>query len=226
MLLNPKYKYLQIAINRSYKEAQKIITSLPATERIIIEVGTVFIKRYGRQGIEFLVNQWRSKVGVKAYVLADMKCMDRGLTEVATAAQAGAQAITCLGVAPIETIDAFVSACRQFGLDSVVDMMNIKFPFEILQKLKQQPDIVVLHRGVDESQNKEKTIPYENIIKIKSVYNNLIAIAGGEDKRSVQRAFFNGADIAIVWQKFAQTPQQTTQIAQDFLSSIKSYAPA
>ncbi len=223
-MLEPKYKYLQIALNRSLAEAKEVIAGLPASNRIIIEAGTVFIKRYGEAGIKFLVSQWQEKVGGQAYVLADMKCMDRGLTEVQAASRAGAKAITCLGLAPPETIDAFCAAGRQFGLQTAVDMLNVKFPFEILSKLKQLPDIVILHRGVDEATNREKMIPYHDIVKIKSTYNVFIAIAGGEEEKLVQRAFFNSADIAIVWQKFAQQPASAEQIAQKFLALIKGYA--
>ena len=41
----------------------------------------------------------------------------------------------------------------------MVDMMNVEFPFEVLQKLKHLPSVVVLHRGVDENNtNKSKQI--------------------------------------------------------------------
>ena len=45
--LNPKKKYLQVALNSTLGEARKIINSLPVSDRIIIEAGTPLIKRYG-----------------------------------------------------------------------------------------------------------------------------------------------------------------------------------
>lgn len=116
------------------------------------------------------------------YIIADLKCMDRAFTEVEAAASSGASAATCLGLAPLETINQFIKKCEEIGIDSMLDMMNIEYPFEVLSELKKPPTIVMLHRGVDErEENKEKEIPYYEIERIKSVYNDiLIAVAGGK----------------------------------------------
>lgn len=46
-------------------------------------------------------------------------------------------------------------------MDSMIDMMNVDYPNNILRKLKKPPDVVILHRGVDEEKfNKDKPIPY------------------------------------------------------------------
>jgi len=49
--LSPKKSYLQVALNSTLEEAQRIIFSLPKSERIIIEAGTPLIKQYGEYGI-------------------------------------------------------------------------------------------------------------------------------------------------------------------------------
>ena len=47
----------------------------------------------------------------------------------------------------------------------------------------------MLHRGVDESEfSKEKQIPFYQIKQIKGNYNTLVAVAGGDTIREVQRA--------------------------------------
>jgi bifunctional enzyme Fae/Hps len=224
MKLDYRKKYLQIAFNRSLNEAMSMVGQLDGNPGIIIEVGTPFVKRYGSLGISKLASLWKSKVGMEAYIVADLKCMDRGFTEVRMASDAGASAATVLGLAPIETINAFIATCKDLGLDSMVDMMNVQFPFEVLQKLKQLPDVVVLHRGVDESSNQAKIVPYHDINRIKGAYNIFISIAGGETLREVQRAFFNGADISVVWKEFFESPEQSGELAQKFLTSIKRYA--
>jgi len=223
MILNKKLKYLQIAFNRSIDEVKSMIDDLPASNRIIIEAGTPFIKMYGATGIASLHDWWSKKIGSKPYIVADLKTMDRGTTEVSFAAQAGASAVTCLGLAPIETIDGFIQECNRLNIDSMVDMMNVPFPFEILQKLKKLPDIVVLHRGVDENIfNREKTVPLNEIRRIKGAYGNImISIAGGETTRDVIRTYFNDADIAVVWRSFYEKPEATADIARDFLKLIK-----
>ncbi|OGK24296.1 hypothetical protein A3C25_02630 [Candidatus Roizmanbacteria bacterium RIFCSPHIGHO2_02_FULL_38_11] len=92
----------------------------------------------------------------------------------------------------------------------------------MLRKLKHLPDVVLLHRGVDEEKfNKDKPIPYIQINKVLSAYNVLISIAGGDTIREVQRSIFNGANIVVVWKEFYHSSAQTGQLAQDFLREIK-----
>ncbi|QQR64820.1 hypothetical protein IPH92_04670 [Candidatus Kaiserbacteria bacterium] len=49
--LNPRTAYLQVALNNTLDEAYRVIQLLPRSERIIVEAGTPFIKRYGTHGI-------------------------------------------------------------------------------------------------------------------------------------------------------------------------------
>lgn len=223
MILSQHQKYLQIALNGSIDELAMVIDHLPLSNFIILEAGTTFIKKYGHQGIAEINTLWSSRVGQSSYVVADLKCMDRGLTEVNMAAEAGAKAATCLGLAPIETINEFIKHCKVLGIDSMLDMMNIEFPFEILQQLKVLPDVVVLHRGVDEVQNKAKMIPYHNINRIKGAYNIMISVAGGESFKEVNRAYFNGVDIVVIWRSFFDNPNNSKALAEQFLSTIKAY---
>jgi bifunctional enzyme Fae/Hps len=156
------------------------------------------------------------------YIVADLKCMDRGIREVEIARQGGANAATALGHAPIETLDAFIENCEKSGLDSMVDMMNVGFPLEVLRKLKELPSVVVLHRGVDEeSFNREKEIPFHEIQRIKTNYDIMIAVAGGDTFEEVRRALFNDADIVVVWKSFYKGADDTTKIAEEFLKEIR-----
>lgn len=214
-MLDRRETYLQIAFNRSIDEVKEMVALLPRSERILIEAGTPFIKRYGSRGIKLLKNWW------SGYIVADLKCMDRGSTEVKAVARAGASAATCLGLAPIPTINAFIEECKNYKIDSMIDMMNIQFPFEILQKFKRLPDITVLHRGVDEGENKEKEIPYYNINRIRGTYNVLISVAGGENFKEVRRAIFNDANIAVVWRAFYEKPEKTAELAKEFLKELR-----
>jgi bifunctional enzyme Fae/Hps len=222
-MLDQRCKYLQIAFNRSLTDVRDMIALLPASEKIIIEAGTPFIKRYGQSGVSSLKTWWNAKLGKEGYIVADLKCMDRGSKEVQAMASAGASAVTCLGLAPIDTINQFIAECEKFGIDSMVDMMNVEFPFEILQKLKKLPTVVVLHRGADENeQNREKQLPHNQIRRIKGAYNNiLISVAGGETTRDVIRTYFNDADIAVIWRSFYDAPNNTAVLAKEFLKLVK-----
>lgn len=222
-MLNRRLSYLQIAFNRRIDEVERMVQKLPASDRILIEAGTPFIKRYGKGGIRALVDWWCSKLKKRGYIVADLKCMDRGATEVHSVAQAGASAATCLGLAPIETIDEFIKKCASLGIDSMIDMLNVEFPFEILKKLKELPDMVVLHRGVDEAENRDKEVPFHLIQRIKETYDILVSVAGGEGFREVSTAIFNDTDIAVVWRLFYENPEKTTRLAEDFLKEIRPH---
>ena len=118
-MLNRKTRYIQIALNGTINDAFGIIHSLPKSNRILVEAGTPLIKTYGMQGIKNIKNWWGG------YVVADLKVMDRGETEVIIAKQAGADALVALGHAPVETINSFIASCERYGLDSMLDLMNV-----------------------------------------------------------------------------------------------------
>jgi len=207
MILNKRQKYLQVAMNRGLNEAVMMAMRLPRSERIIVEAGTPLIKKYGMEAVRRLADVW-------PYVVADLKTMDRGGTEVKMAKEAGASAAVALGQAPVETIDSFIENCRKEGIDSMVDMMNVDQPLKTLRKLKKMPEVVILHRGVDEEEfNHDKPIPYIQINKIRSAYGVMIAIAGGDTIREVQRAVFNDADIVVIWKQ--------PEMAKEFLEEVK-----
>lgn len=241
-MLNKKLKYLQIALNSTLEDAESIISQLPLDQRIILEAGTPLIKKYGARGIEMIRGWWTRKIftqaslglnpknpskmlskpAIEPYIVADMKCQDRGLTEVEISRNAGANAITVNGNAPIETINALIEASEKARLDSMIDMMNVVQPIKTLRALKKLPSVVILHRGVDEeSFNRDIPIPYNQINKLRASYNVLIAIAGGDTMRDVQRAIFNDANIVVVWKEFYQSSETTAKLAQDFLKQIK-----
>lgn len=218
MILQKRQRYLQIALNGSLYDAQKIISELPRSERILVEAGTPLIKTSGAEAIV----QIKGWAGPLSYVVADIKTADLAPREVEMSVVSGASGVTCLGVSPIETIDLFIAECRKFKVDSMIDMMNVENPLLTLRKLERPPDVVVLHRGVDETEfAKEKQIPYYQIKQLKGNFDCLVAVAGGDDMREVQRAIFNDADIVVVWKEFYQATANTAQLAEDFLKEIK-----
>jgi 3-keto-L-gulonate-6-phosphate decarboxylase len=216
--LEKRKKYLHIALNNSLEEAYSIIQQLPSSDRILIEVGTPMIKHYGTNAIE----QIKSWAAYGTYIVADNKCADLAAREVEMVSQAGANASTCLGIAPIETIDSFIEECQKYNIDSMIDMMNVEDSLAVLKKLKKLPDVVILHRGVDETETtKGKQIPLYQIKQIKGSYNILVAVAGGDTIKEIQSALFNDADIVVVWKNFYQANSGTAQLANDFLKEIK-----
>jgi bifunctional enzyme Fae/Hps len=218
MILEKRKKYLQIALNSTLEEAEKIIKSLPISERIIIEAGTPLIKIYGKEAIS-KIKLWAPS---GTYIVADTKCADLAFRDVDMAVKAGAKAVTCLGVAPIETIDRFINECQKRKIDSMVDMMNVSDPISVLKKLKKLPEVVILHRGVDETEySKEKQIPFYQINQIKDNFDIMVSVAGGDTIDEIQKAIFNGADIVVVWKAFYHSSRQTSRLAEEFLKEIR-----
>lgn len=216
--LEKRKKYLHIALNSTLEEASEIISQLQFSDRILIEAGTPLIKIYGASAISRI----KALAPSGTYIVADNKCADLAAREVEMMANAGANAATCLGVAPIETIDSFIEECQKFNIDSIIDMMNVENALLVLKKLKKLPTVVMLHRGVDESEfSKEKQIPYYQIKQIKGNFDILVAVAGGDTIEEVQRAIFNDADIVVVWKSFYQSSAETANLAMSFIKEIK-----
>ena len=110
--LDRRKKYLQVALNSTLSEAAGIIRTLPQSDRILLEAGTPLIKHYGIDAIRFLKNS-----RPEAYVVADLKTMDRGETEVELAHIAGASGAIALGQAPIVIIELRLMVSQLFQKD-------------------------------------------------------------------------------------------------------------
>lgn len=229
--LSKKKRYLQLAFNSTLGDAANIIATLPISDRIIIEAGTPLIKQEGMRSVSslfaFYADRLRnaqntSEAPIIPYIVADMKTMDRGRTEVAMAANAGASGVIALGSAPTETLNAFIAACHEYGVDPMIDMMNVEYPLTVLRALKTQPRVVVLHRGVDEERdNKTKMLPLHEIRRVKGAYDTMIAVAGGDTPREIQSAAFNDADIVVVWKSVYAQNEKTLEVVEGFLKTIK-----
>lgn len=223
MILNAKKTYLQVAINGTQFDANNIISQLPVSDKLILEAGTPFIKQYGMNGVSTLVSQWRWKVGEGAYVIADMKTIDRATTEVEMVKSAGASGIICMASAPVATIKSFINVCKEMGIDSYLDFMGIPYPHKRLREIGEIPDVVLLHRGVDEEADKlnKVPLPIHQINQVLASYNVMMGIAGGDSLREVQSAIFNSAKIVVLWKQFFSSKDFDKTAFEEFLGQVK-----
>jgi len=99
--LNNNVRYLQIAFNYDLRLVAQVLPRIPASERILIEAGTPYIKLTGMPGLRAIRQRWNG------HLVADLKVLDGAIGEVRMAYQAGATAATVLGSAPTETINLF-----------------------------------------------------------------------------------------------------------------------
>ena len=205
--------YLQIALDApSLESAKKVLEQLPGSDRIIIEVGTPLIKRYGTRIISDIRQTAKDK-----FVIADLKTLDVGKVEVDIAYEDTADAVVAAGLAPAETLDATVSESKRMGIYSVIDMLNVEDVLAKLKSIKNLPDIVILHRGID--QESGRTCGLERIKMIRQAFPNkklLIAVAGGIVPETAKEALEQGADILIVGRYVTQSKDIVRSI-RDFL---------
>ena len=185
-------RYVQIAFNGTVKQVQRVLPQIPYDPRILIEAGTPYIKLTGMSGVHLIRRLW------PGLVVADIKVTDGAAQEVMFSAAAGANAATVMGSAPVETLDFFVKFCKTHNIYSMIDMLGVDNPLRKMHPMKTKPDVIVIHKGRDEESNKRRLIRYKDITKLRSKYDSLISVAGGLTKNSVRKAYFNGADIAIL----------------------------
>jgi bifunctional enzyme Fae/Hps len=210
--------YLQISLDApSLEGAKKVISQLPGSDRLIIEVGTPLIKRYGTRVIDDL-----RQVAKDAFMVADLKTLDVGKVEADIAYEDTADAVVAAGLAPPETLNAFVHEAKRLGIYAVIDMLNVEDVLEKLKALKNFPDIVVLHRGID--QESGRTCGLERIQMIRKAFPDkkvLIAVAGGVVPETAKEALAQGADILVVGRYITQS-KDIERAARDFLELTPS----
>ncbi len=205
--------YLQIALdNPSFEQVRTVIQDLPDSDRIILEVGTPLLKKYGVKVVGDLRETARD-----TFIIADLKTLDVGKVEVDLAFEETADAVVASGLAAKETLDQFIYEARKLGIYAIVDMMNVDNPIKKLKALNEIPDVVILHRGIDMETG--RTLGLEKINEIKSAFADkrfLVAVAGGIVPETAGDALQKGADILIVGRYITQS-KDVKRSAREFL---------
>ncbi|UCH32853.1 MAG: bifunctional 5,6,7,8-tetrahydromethanopterin hydro-lyase/3-hexulose-6-phosphate synthase [Candidatus Bathyarchaeota archaeon] len=194
--------YLQIALDiPSLERTKSIIKNLPDSDRIILEVGTPLLKKYGVRVVQEL-----REIAKDIFIIADLKTLDVGKVEVDLAFEETADAVVAAGVAAKETLNKFIYEAKKLGIYAVVDMMNVEDPVSKLTTLKELPNIVVLHRGIDTETG--RTHGLERIQELKQAFAGqkfLVAVAGGIVPEVAVEALEKGADILVVGRYVTQS---------------------
>lgn len=190
-LWNPPY--LQVALDLpELGRVLDVVEQLPDSDHIIIEVGTPLVKRYG---IDVINKIREKKPGV--FIVADLKTLDTGNLESRIVANASGDAVVISGLAPVKTIEKAIIEAKKTGIYSVIDMLNVKDPIDVLSQLSVKPNVVEIHRAIDNESTEN-----EDWIIVKDIKNKfkgiLVGVAGGIRPENVQKALDSGADILIV----------------------------
>ena len=204
--------YLQIALDQtSISTARKVVERIPDSDNIILEAGTTLIKGEGVKVIGAL-----REVSPSNFIIADLKTMDVGQVEVDLAFDETADAVSVAGQAPIEVIDKFIYEARRLGIYSILDTINVSDPIKLLKSLKDLPDIVEIHRGIDEEGGRK--LSWDVIGKIKNTFKGkklLVSVAGGIEPENALDALKAGADIIVVGRYITQS--------RDIERSVRSF---
>ncbi len=205
--------YLQIALDvPSLNKTREVVQQLPESDRIILEVGTPLLKKYGVRIIRELREDAKD-----VFIIADLKTLDVGKVEVDLAFEETADAVVAAGVAAKETLDGFIYEAKKLGIYAVVDMMNIEDPVKKLETLKELPNIVILHRGIDMETG--RTLGLERINELRYAFPDqrfLVAVAGGIIPETANEAIEKGADIIVVGRYITQS-KDVKRSAREFL---------
>ena len=208
--------YLQIALDiPDVARTKTILGQLPTSDRIILEAGTPLIKKYGARVIHDL-----REIVKDIFIIADLKTLDVGQVEVDLAYEETADAVVASGLASKDTLDKFIYEAKRLGIYAFVDMMDVGNPLETLRSLEELPDVVIIHRGIDEEHG--GLTRWELMREIKNTFAEkkiLIAVAGGIDPSTAPKALESGADILIVGRYITQS-RDIERAAREFLKLL------
>jgi len=183
-----------------------------------LEAGTPLIKSEGLHAVREL-----RKLFPDSTIVADMKIMDAGRTEVETAAKAGANIVDVLGASSDATIRECIQAGKNYGAKIVVDMIAVN---DVLSRAKQVEDFgadyVSVHCAIDEQM--EGKDPFDVLRKVSEALSIPVAVAGGINSETAAKAVEAGAAIIIVGGAItkAMDPEQAARDIRKGLDTGKS----
>jgi len=228
--------YIQVALDHPVLERQmKVVEQLPKSDRILLEVGTPFLKKYGMESIKKI-----RELAPQKFIVADLKTLDVGKLEVDFAFDATADAVVASGLASSSSLDKFILEAQRLGIYGFVDTMEVDDPIGKLSSLKQIPDVVILHRAIDVEQATEAQSPdasqkarWALVPKIKELYKDrklasgrdrvLVAVAGGIEPKTAKYALGQGADILIVGRYIASS-KDIKNAMRNFINLLPGYS--
>ncbi|MBU1147153.1 MAG: DUF561 domain-containing protein [Candidatus Omnitrophica bacterium] len=157
-----------------------------------IEAGTPLIKSEGLS----VVRKLREKFPKKT-IVADMKIMDAGRTEVEIAAKAGANVVCVLGAASDSTIKECVEAAHNYGAKIQADLISVKDPEKRAKEIEALGvDYIGIHCAIDDQMTAKN--PFSQLKKISKKIKTTLAVAGGINSETAPDAISSGASIIIV----------------------------
>ncbi len=157
-----------------------------------LEIGTPLIKSEGMHAVRHF-----RKLFPGVTIIADMKIMDAGRTEVEMAAKAGANVAVVMGNAPDATIRECIQAGKNYGIKICADLLDAGKIEERAADIESWGiDYLAVHTAIDD-QMCGKT-PFTTLSSVSSKVKTPVAVAGGINAENVVEAVNAGASIVVV----------------------------
>ena len=186
-------KKLQLALDFIDLEEAVSMAKKAALYVDIMEAGTPLIKAVGLEAVRRLKKEFPDKI-----INADMKTADVGDLETKMAAEAGANIVTVMGAAPIETLVAAVKEGKNHpNLKIAADTIGVKNISEKAKEIEEAgADYLLIHCGIDE-QKKGKD-PIANVKSALQATKQISVIACGGINAETAKVFKEMARVEIV----------------------------
>lgn len=157
-----------------------------------LEAGTPLIKSEGLNIVRKLRERFPDKI-----IVADMKVMDAGRTEVEIAAKAGADVVCVLGAATDSTIKECIEAAHNYGARIQADLIAVKDVKKRAKEIEKLGiDYIGIHCSIDDQMHGKD--PFKELKDIAKEIHVPIAVAGGINSETAPMAIKAGAGIVIV----------------------------
>lgn len=158
----------------------------------IIEIGTPLVKHEGIPVLRQLRKAFPDKT-----IFVDLKTMDVGEYEADFCFENGADIVSVLGVAHIETIKGSIKAARKHNGKVLVDMINHPNIKERVIEVEQAgADYVGIHSGID--QQKKGISPLNDLREISRITKMPIFVAGGINVANITDIMKENPETVIV----------------------------
>ena len=157
-----------------------------------LEAGTPLIKSEGLEAVRRLREAFP-----RVPIVADMKTLDAGRTEMEIASKAGATSAVVMAMSSDATIRECVEAGRNYGLQVGADLLGAPDPVARARELEAMGvDYVIYHQPIDlQMEGRATFAPLAAIARAVSIP---VAVAGGIHSETAADAVAAGARIVIV----------------------------
>ena len=165
-----------------------------------IEAGTPLIKAVGLDAVRRLRERFP-----KATIVADMKIMDAGRTEVEIAKKAGADVVMVLAASTDATVRECVEAGAHVGVGIGCDLVGVADPVARAKQVEALGvDLVSVHVPID--QQMQGITPFAMLEQVAKAVSIPVSCAGGLTAETAARAVAAGARICIVGGTITKAP--------------------